>query len=346
MTMTEQIFGKTHAGATVLRYTLTNSSGLTIEVMNYGATLTSVKIPDRNGKLGEVTLGFDDFAGYLEAHPYFGVTVGRFANRIAKGRFTLKGKTYELACNEAGKIHLHGGNIGFDKVMWTADASERIITFLYSSPDGQEGYPGNLEVRATYALNEDNELTLEYFAEADQPTPINLTNHAYWNLAGAGSGTVMDHELTMRCSRYLPVDGDLIPTGEIGSVSGTPLDFTDKHRIGERIDQVAPSKGYDHCYIIDSDEPGGEPVPVLSLSDPVSGRCLEMRTTQPAVQIYTSGQLEEIKGRGDTTYTQFGAVAIEPECYPDAVNKPGFPSAILEPVATYRHVTVFKFSTD
>ena len=342
MTITEQTLGKTPDGNDVTRFTLTNSLGLQVELMTYGAGLIAVRSPDRAGNPGEITLGFDDLAGYLGTHPYFAVTVGRYGNRIAGGRFTLDGTDYALARNEAGRHHLHGGNIGFDKVNWRAETGDKSITFHHTSPDGDEGYPGTLDVRLSYALNDESELSIEYWAETDKPTPVNLTNHTYWNLAGAD--TVLDHEPSIQCSRYLPVDRELIPTGEVAETKGTPLDFSSRHRIGERLAQVQPSEGYDHCFIIDRAD--SSPAPVLTLHDPSSGRSLELHSTQPAVQIYTAGMLADVRGRGGVVYGQYGGIAIEPEAYPDAVNQPGFPSAIVRPGETYHHISIFRYFTD
>jgi len=341
MKVLEQPFGKTASGQPVSLYTLENSHGISLSVMSHGAILFSLKAPDRNGKSEELTLGFDGLQGYLGAHPYFGATVGRFANRIGGGRFTLDGKAYTLACNEKGINHIHGGTKGFDKALWRVEAEPGQVTFSYTSPDGEEGYPGNLEVRAVYSLNEKNELTIGYTAETDRPTPVNLTNHTYWNLAGAGSGTVLNHELLMGCSRYLPVDRNLIPTGELRDVRGTPMDFTVRHPVGELIAQVPG--GYDHCYVINPTET--ELRRVLELSDPKSGRCFELKSTQPGVQLYTGNFLNGIKGRGGDIYDRHSGLCLETQSFPDSVNKPGFPSSVLAPGELYRHATVLRFFT-
>ncbi len=341
MSLIENLYGKTPEGKPVTQYTMTGPSGITATVMNYGAILISLKAPDRDGNLDEITLGFDSLDGYLGEHPYFGATIGRCANRIDSGRFTLGGVEYTLACNENGRHHLHGGNRGFDKVLWGSHPGEDSVSFLYTSPDREEGYPGNLNVKVTYTLT-DNELRIEYEAESDKPTPVNLTNHSYWNLAGAGSGDILGHELTMRCSRYLPVDVNLIPTGELRNVRGTPMDFTQTHALGERID--AAGGGYDHCYVIDEQDAAFDLKEVCSICDPESGRCLEISTDQPGVQLYTGNFLDGIKGRQGVSYDKHSAFCLETQNLPNAVNIPSFPSAILEPGSVYRHTAVNRFS--
>ena len=345
MSLIESLCGKTPEGASVFQYEMKNPAGITATLMSYGAILLSVKAPDRNGTTDEITLGFDSLDGYLGEHPYFGATIGRCANRIDSGRFTLGGAEYTLACNENGRHHLHGGNRGFDKVMWKPQAGTDSVTFSYESSDGEEGYPGNLKVMVTYSLNSDNELRFDYEAETDRPTPVNLTNHTYWNLAGAGSGSILGHELFMRCREYLPVDEKLIPTGELKDVHGTPMDFTQIRTLGERID--AAGGGYDHCYVIDPhpQDSTGELKDVCAICDPKTGRCIEIRTNQPGVQLYTGNFLDGIKGRGGARYDKHSAFCLETQNFPNAINIPSFPSAILEPGSVYRHTTVHRFST-
>ncbi len=343
MELKTKSYGTTPEGTEVDIYTLKNSSGITARVITYGCIITSVQTPDRSGKIGEITLGFDSLEGYLARHPYFGALVGRFANRIAAGRFELEGKRYTLACNEKGRNHLHGGNVGFDKRVWTAeqlrDAGKVGVRFSYTSPDGEEGYPGDLEVTVTYSLNEENELTLNYRAETTRATPINLTNHTYWNLGGPGSGTIYDHLLSLNCSRYVPVNERLIPTGQVLLVEGTPLDFRKQKAIGRDIDQIAV--GYDHCFVADRE---GEGLATIArVVDPASGRGLEISTTKPAVQLYTGNFLDGIRGAGGTVFNKHTALCLETEYYPDAVNHPEFPSAVLSPGEIYSHTTVHRF---
>jgi aldose 1-epimerase len=342
MNLKRRVYGTTPDGVDVDIFTLQNSAGITAEVTNYGCILTSLKMPDSGGRVAEITLGFDTLEGYLARHPYFGALVGRFANRIAAGRFQLEGKTYTLACNEKGKNHLHGGNVGFDKRIWqTEELREpgRVgLRFSYVSPDGEEGYPGELAVTVIYALSEQNELSFEYQAETTKPTPINLTNHTYWNLRGAGSGTVYDHELMLNCSRYLPANEQLLPTGEILSVEGTPLDFRRRRTIGRDIGKLQP--GYDHCFIADRTGDGLETI--ARVHDPAGGRGLEIATTKPAVQLYTGNFLDGIHGAGGAVFAKHNAFCLETEYYPDAPNQPQFPSAILKPGQTYRHQTVHR----
>jgi len=342
MKITDRMFGRTRDGRNVVLYTLTGAGGVEVSVMTYGATLVSLKTLDQSGTPGEVTLGFDSLEPYLDVHPYFGATIGRVANRIAGGRFTLDGREYRLALNEEGRTHLHGGNVGFDKALWGAEISENSVVLSYLSPDGEEGYPGTLEVKAIYALTNQEELTFEYLARTDRATPVNLTNHTYWNFAG--DGTILDHELQMSCSRYLPVDANLIPTGEIQEVSREPaMDFRSTRRIGERIGEVPG--GYDHCYLID---PAGEsgPAPVLRVRDPKTGRGMQMWSTQPGVQLYTGNFLDGIRGRDGTRYHRHTGFSAETQAFPNAVNAPHFSSCVLRPGETYHHVTRLRFSVE
>jgi aldose 1-epimerase len=337
MAVERKTHSKTGKTFQITTYRISNSHGFTVSVMDFGAILASVAAPDGRGNFGEVTLGFRDPFRYTEEHPYFGATVGRFANRIAAGRFRLDGREHRLACNQ-GKHHLHGGRRGFDKVMWAAEAQENAVVFRYTSPDGEEGYPGTLEATATYTVTDNNQLIVDYTAETDSPTPVNLTNHAYWNQAGDGEGDILGHRLQMHCRSYLPVDRDLMPTGEILDVSGTPMDFTEETAIGARIDQVPG--GYDHCYVVD--EASEDLAPVLTATDPAARRCMEVRSTQPGVQLYTGNFLDGIPGRGGR-YGRHAAFCTETQAFPDAVNQPAFPSAILRPGESYSHRTVFRF---
>jgi len=346
MILNQEFLGTTRDGEKVEKFALSNSKGLTAAVMNLGGILISFKMPDRTGAVEEITLGFDTLDEYLAGHPYFGAIIGRFANRIAQGKFQLDGVEYRLACNEKNINHLHGGNVGFDKVVWQAEpfknSSSAGLRLSYLSPDGEEGYPGNLRVSVTYTLNEENELKFEYRAEADKATPVNLTNHAYWNLAGAGSGSILDHELLLNCSRYLPVNEALIPTGEMRTVQGTPMDFTTPKPINTDMDKVPG--GYDHCFVVD---PSDQKLTLIArLYEPKSGRGMRILTTKLGVQFYTGNLLHKIRGGGGALFDKHGALCLETEFFPDAVNQPDFPSAILRPGETYRHTTVHRFFID
>lgn len=347
MSVTKKTFGKTHDGQQVDQYTLTNGRGLTVKIINYGAIITSVEMPDRNGKPGEITLGFDSLEPYLARHPYFGAICGRVANRIAKGRFTIDGMEYKLATNN-GANHLHGGNKGFDMAVWTAEPlkSDVGLKLSHVSPDGDEGYPGNLSLTVVYRVSDDNELKIDYTATSDKSTPINVTNHTYWNLADGGKSDVLGHVLQLNADRYLAVDADLIPTGDLKSVRGTPMDFTKPTPIGLRMQQVpGEPNGYDHCYVINQDSPGKLTL-AARVKEPTSGRVMEIHTTEPAIQLYTANFLDgSIKSRG-AVYKQQHAFCLEAEHYPDSINQPNFPSTLLKPGQTYRQTTVHKFSME
>ncbi len=337
MNLQRSEFGRTSQGQEISLFTLTNQLGNSISVIDYGAILVSVNVPDRKGQRDNVNLGYPQLDGYLARHPYFGSTVGRFCNRIAGGQFTLDGKLYKLAINN-GPNHLHGGIVGFDKLIWcgTEIKTENAIgvRFELRSPDGQEGYPGTLEVFADYLWNDANELTFAFRATTDTPTVVNLTNHAYWNLGGAKSGKVLDHLLQLNCQRYLSVDDTLIPTGVIADVAGTPLDFRQPRTIGERITQLPATKGYDHCYVVDG-RPGE-----LRLAgrayDPKSGRSMEVLTTQPGMQLYTGNHLE-----GE--FVQHAGFCLETQHYPDSPNQPEFPTTRLNPGEQFEQKTVHRF---
>lgn len=339
MAIQQHPFGEVN-GEEIRRFTLANSRGVSADIITYGGIITAVRLPDRNGVTANVCLGFDSLESYLKGHPYFGCITGRFANRIRNGRFSLDGIDYQLTLNH-GAHHLHGGVCGFDKKIWQAETFESDdacgLVLRYTSADGEEGYPGNLEVTVVYSLNEENELIINYMAETDAPTPINLTNHAYWNFAGAGSGKIYDHVLHLPCSRYLKVDADLIPTGEIAPAQGA-LDFTAAKAVGKDIQAAG---GYDHCYILDRND---EKTPVLAarVVDPHSGRGMEVLTTKPAIQLYTGNFLDGIVGSGGT-FGKHDALCLETEYYPDAVNHANFPSPILSPGELYHHVTVHRF---
>jgi aldose 1-epimerase len=340
-----EVFGRLPGGPAVDIYTLTNRSGIEARVMTYGATLASMRLPDRKGAFADVNLGFDDLEGYLGKHPYFGATVGRYANRIAKGRFTLGGVEYRLALNNNGNS-LHGGLKGFDKVVWTAEPVEGPggvgVKLGYLSKDMEEGYPGNLSVTVVYMLTDADELKIGYEAVTDKRTPVNLTNHAYWNLKGEGNGDVLGHVLRLEADTYTAVDSPvtLIPTGEIANVAGTPLDFTSPHVLGERIALV--EGGYDHNFVLRGG--GGALAPAARVEDPQSGRAMEILTDQPAIQLYTSNFLDgTVVGKGGKAYGRHFAFCLETQHFPDSPNHPDFPSTILEPGETFRTLTVHKF---
>ncbi len=346
MEIKKEIFGSMPDGQVVEAYLLTNSHGLKAKIMTYGATLISLEVPDRNGQMADIVLGHNRLEGYLrrETNPYFGATIGRYANRIAKGRFILDGVEYFLATND-GPNHLHGGLKGFDRVIWKAEPfqEERAVgvRFSYLSPDGEEGYPGNLNCTVIYRLTEDNELRLDYEATTDKATPVNLTHHSYFNLAGEGQGTILDHELMINADYYTPVDAQLIPTGDISPVKGTPFDFTIPKPIGLEIDQV--QGGYDHNFVL------REALTSLKLAarlyEPKSGRLLEIYTTEPGLQFYSGNFLDgSIKGKSGRTYQKHSGLCLESQHFPDSPNRPQFPSTILRPGEKYISTTVHRFS--
>lgn len=343
--MTRADFGRMPDGTPVEAFTLRNGNGVEVTAINYGAIITSVRVPDRAGTFGDVVLGFDTLDGYLKGHPYFGTVVGRYGNRIANGQFTLDGRTYKLATNNAPN-HLHGGTRGFDKFVWQAEPlSGRLgVAFSRTSPDGEEGYPGTLKARVVYTLTDRNELRVEYHATTDKATPINLTQHSYFNLAGAG--TILGHELLINADRYTPVDATLIPTGELASVEGTPFDFRTPTAIGKRIDaaheQIRNGRGYDHNFVLNRT---GEGLQLAArVVEPKTGRMLEVRTTEPGVQFYTGNFLDgTITGKGGRVYEHRTGFCLETQHYPDSPNKPQFPSTILRPGQEHRSETVFAF---
>lgn len=345
MGVTKSSYGKTADGQDVDLYTVVNANGLKVGLITYGATMTSVEVPDREGKLANVTLSCPDIAGWEACGSYFGATVGRYCNRIAKGRFELDGTTYELAVNN-GENHLHGGLVGFNRKMWNAETIQTDSTvgvaFTYTSVDGEEGYPGNLSVKVTYTLDNDNQLTMDFEATTDKRTVCNLTNHNYWNLAGAGSGTVFEQELKLACSKYLEVDAGLIPTGNELDVVGTPFDFADFHKIGERLQAIGGDPvGYDHCYVIDNGTDGQMKL-VATVRDPASGRVMEIHTTQPGIQFYSGNFLDGTPGSGG--FAQYNAFCLETQHYPDSPNQASFPTTVLNPGETYKQTTIHRFS--
>ncbi|UCE47109.1 MAG: galactose mutarotase [Phycisphaerales bacterium] len=345
MSVNQESFGQTPEGRKVDLYTLTNSNGLRARITNYGAILVSLEVPDRAGKLADITLGFDTLDGYLGKHPYFGAVVGRYANRIGKAQFVLDGVKYELAANN-NENHLHGGIKGFDKVIWKledlrTEGGSAIVKLSYISEDGEEGYPGNLACSVTYALTEEDGLQISYEADTDKTTVVNLTNHSYFNLAGQGKGDILKHELMIDADKYTVVDEGLIPTGENRSVTGTPMDFTISASIGSRIDQV--EGGYDHNYVLNSG--GGSLALCARVYEQTSGRVMEIYTTEPGVQFYTGNFLDgSVTGKDGKVYEKHYGFCLETQHFPDSPNKPQFPSVVLKPGQKYSTATAWKFS--
>jgi aldose 1-epimerase len=352
--VTVEPFGETADGQAVELYTLTNANGMVVSVMTYGGIVQKVLVPDRDGNLTNVTLGFDSLDKYIAGSPYFGSITGRYANRIARGTFVLDGVTYRLALNN-GENTLHGGLVGFDKVVWdakdTSGPDGPSITLSRTSPDGEEGYPGNLAVEVVYTLTNNNELRFDYHATTDAPTIINLTNHSYWNLAGEGTGAINDHQLQLNASSYTPIDATLIPTGEIAPVAGTPFDFTTPYAIGERIrddnEQLKFGRGYDHNFVLDRASPDDESLIVAAvLTDPSSGRVLTISTTEPGIQFYSGNFLDgTLYGTSGHAYRQGDGLALETQHFPDSPNHANFPSTELRPGEDYATTTVYAFST-
>ncbi len=349
MSANEEPFGQTTDGRQVVLYTLINPNGLKARITNYGAILVSLEVPDRKGELADITLGFDSLDGYLKGppyHPYFGATVGRYANRIGKAQFTLDGVVYKLATNNE-ENHLHGGIKGFDKVVWKAEdvraeSQQALLKMSYISEDGEEGYPGNMACTVTYTLTKDNELKISYEAETDKTTILNLTNHSYFNFAGQGTGDILGHEIMLNADKYTPVDAGLIPTGEIKSVTDSPMDFTSPMSIGSRIKQV--EGGYDHNYVLNSG--GGVLALCAEIYEPTSGRVMTIHTTEPGVQFYTGNFLDgTLTGKSGRTYNKHYGFCLETQHFPDSPNKPDFPTVVLHPGQKYTSETVYKFST-
>jgi aldose 1-epimerase len=341
-------YGQTPDGTSVQLFTLTNAKGSVAKVTNFGATLVELWMPDHTGRKRDIVLGFDSLDGYLTKDPFFGATVGRYANRIANGQFTLDGKQYQLAINNPPNS-LHGGKIGFDRKVWKAEPVNvphaASVKFSYHSPDGEENYPGNLDVTVQYTLTDDDELKLDYTATTDKDTILNLTNHTYWNLAGADSGDILKQVLTLYANSYTPVDAHLIPTGQILPVAGTPFDFIKPSVIGSRIDDplVQQNRGYDINFVVNG-TPGTMRLSAKA-TDPASGRTMEVFTTQPGIQFYTSNHLDgTLNGKRGIHYKQYGAFALETQHYPDSINHPDFPSVILRPGQVFHEATTYKFS--
>jgi aldose 1-epimerase len=352
-----QPFGQTPEGRTARLFTLQNSRGFRVDVTDYGGAVVRIIAPDREGQLGDVALGFDSVEGYVAHQSFLGALVGRCGNRIAHGRFTLDGVTYPLALNNTpGGIacHLHGGLRGFDRVMWEAEpqttAAGPALRLRYRSRDGEEGYPGNLDVEVTYTVTADHALRIDYVATTDRATPVNLTNHSYFNLAGEGRGEVLGHALTLHAARYLPVNAGLIPLGELAPVADTPFDFRAPHTIGERIgrshEQLRHGSGYDHTFVIDGwEQQAARLRPAATVFEPQSGRLLEVLTTEPGVQFYSGNFLDgSFVAKHGHRYARRTGFCLETQHFPDSVNQPAFPSVILRPGETYRSQTVYRFS--
>ena len=336
-------------------YTLKNQSGVTVKITNYGAIITSIVVPDSDGNMADVALGYNRVEDYINAvdKPYFGAVVGRYGNRIAQGTFTLNGETYVLATNN-GENHLHGGVIGFDKVVWNAEPIEGTgwtgLQLSYLAKDMEEGYPGNLQVKVTYKLTNENALTVDYHATTDEATPVNLTQHTYFNLKGEGNGTILDHQLMINADQFTPIDQGLIPIGELRGVAGTPFDFTESKAIGRDIgqdnQQLEFGLGYDHNYALNKDGQTGELTLAARVVEPASGRVLEIQTTEPGVQFYSGNFLDgRLKGKSGKPYVKHGGFCLETQHFPDSPNQPTFPSTILEPGEEYTSQTVYRFLT-
>ncbi len=346
LSVTKAPYGKLPDGRQADIFTLTNSSGMKARLTNYGAITVGLEVPDAGGNLTDVTLGYDTLEEWLGSTSYFGATVGRYANRIAKGKFTLDGKTYTLATNN-DENHLHGGIKGFDKVLWNAETVETDgavgVKFTYLSKDGEEGYPGNLKVTATYTLTNSNQYKVAFSATTDKPTVVNLAHHTYWNLAGPAAGDILGHELMLTADKYTPVDAGLIPTGELKDVKGTPMDFTTPTTIGARIAQV--EGGYDHNFVLRNQDSSKIALAARVL-EPKSGRVMEIHTDQPGIQFYSGNFLDgTATGKGGVVYKKHYGFCLETQHYPDSPNKPDFPPVVLRPGETYRHTMIHKFST-
>ncbi|NCI49853.1 galactose mutarotase [Sediminibacterium roseum] len=341
-TITEKPFGVL-GNEPVTQYTLTNANGMQVSIINYGGTVTSIITPDKDKKMGDVVLGFDSLAGYLQKeNPYFGCLVGRYGNRIAKGKFTLDGKTYQLPLNNNGNT-LHGGLKGLDKVIWQASkpAGDSSLQLTYTSPDGDQGFPGNLKVEVVYTLTADNALQIAYSATTDKATPINLTNHCYFNLSAGKEGTILNHEVTINAAKYTAVDTLLIPTGLLPDVKNTPMDFTSAKAIGKEI--AAVPGGYDHNWVLNKN--GTTLEKVATAYDPTSGRLMEVLTTEPGLQFYTGNFLDgTLHGKDNRVYAKHAAFCMETQHFPDGPNQPAFPNTILKPGEKYTSVTQYKFS--
>lgn len=345
----QEVFGTLPSGEKVFIYTLTNKNGMEVKIINYGATIVSLKVPDKNNKFEDVVMGYDNLEDYINGSSYFGCIVGRFGNRIAKGKFTLDGKEYQLTIND-GENHLHGGTIGFNKVLWNAEPvvsdSSQSLKLIYLSKDGEQGYPGNLTIQVIYSLNNNNELIIDYSAETDKPTIINPTHHSYFNLSGSFNNTILNHELFIDADYITPINDKLIPTGELMKVEGTPFDFRTFHKIGERInekhEQLIFGKGYDHNWVLNNYN--GQVRKVAELYDSSSGRAMEVLTDQPGIQFYSGNFLNSsIKGKNGTVYDYRTGLCLETQHFPDSPNHSNFPSVVLRPGEKYTQKTIYHF---
>lgn len=346
----KSLFGKLTDGREVYQYTLTNKAGVKVKIINYGATVTSIIVPDKNGKFEDVVLGYDSLDGYVKDNSFIGVIVGRYGNRIGKGKFKLDKKTYQLTIND-GNNHLHGGKVGFHKILWDAkvvnDTSEPSIALTYTSPDGTEGYPGTVTVTVTYTLTNNNELRIDYKGTTDKPTILNPTHHSYFNLSGDFTQTILDHLLTIESDSITPVDKELITTGKFQSVTNTPFDFRNPTAIGKRIndknEQLTFGKGYDHNWVLKNYDKNVRQV--AELYEPKSGRVMIVLTDQPGLQFYSGNFLDgTIKGKSGISYQHRTGLCLEAQCYPDSPNKPNFPSVVLRPGEEYNQTTIYRFS--
>jgi aldose 1-epimerase len=353
--MKKELFGKISNGKDVFLYTLKNKRGMEAKITNYGGIVVSLLVPDKSGKFDDVVLGYDSLAHYVDSNgPYFGALIGRYGNRIGKGKFKLNGKEYQLATNN-GANHLHGGLRGFDKVVWEVDdvtsADGRTLALKYMSKDGEEGYPGNLSVRVLYSLTDDNELRIDYSAATDQPTVLNLTHHSYFNLAGAGNGDILAHELTINANKFTPIDDGLIPTGELRDVKGTPMDFSTPTVMGAHVNdkdaQLVYGKGYDHNWVLNTSAVSAtDSMMAAKVCEKTSGRVMEVWTNEPGLQFYCGNFLDGTNiGKGGKKYDYRYGFCLESQHFPDSPNKPEFPSTVLNPGMEFKSTTAYRFST-
>jgi len=348
--ITQEPFGTLPGGAQVSQFTLRNTKGMLVKILDFGGIIREIHVPDRHGQFADVALGFDTLEPYLKDSPYFGALIGRYGNRIGKGRFAIDGKDYQLALNDRGN-HLHGGARGFDKVPWTAAVEGGNLVLRYRSADGEQGYPGNLDATVTYGLTDDNEIVMRFHATSDQPTPVNLTQHSYFNLRGTGpdDGDILQHEIVIEADRFLPIDAGSIPLGPLVPVTGTPFDFRQPRPIGERIDQpdkqLRHGSGYDHCWVLNRGAAKRELRRAVRVREPDSGRVLELFTQEPGVQFYSGNFLDaSLTGKGGRRYQHRSGFCIEPQHFPDSPNQPAYPDTILRPGEQYQTESRFRFS--